>query len=246
MYLQSTSCGEIGLILHQILFKILGYKTDGFFIEIGANDGKTGSFTYNLSKIGWSGLYFEPIPRLYNLCKENHKDNTNVKIINIGIGNKKEQLQIIDADTLSTLDDNTLNLYQNTDWTKNNFKDLNKINVNIDTLNNLLDLNFDNNINIDLLIIDVEGFEQKVLEGFTINKYNPKIIIIEIADQHPTFINNKDCMDKYKFIRSYLKLNNYLLLVNDIVDNVYLYKDYFDLNDKNYFSSMVKYPQFIN
>ena len=38
----STSCGEIGKILHIILDNVLPYKTDGLFIEVGANDGKTG------------------------------------------------------------------------------------------------------------------------------------------------------------------------------------------------------------
>ncbi len=247
MYLESTSCGEIGLILHNILYKILGYKENGLFVEVGANDGKTGSFTYNLAKIGWSGLYFEPIPRLYNLCKENHKNNKNIKVINIGCSNKKDELKMIDADTLSTLDNNVLNIYKKTNWTKDYFKDLREIIVKLDTLDNLLNLYLDdNNQKIDLLVIDVEGYEKNVLEGFTINNYNPKIVIIEIADQYITFINNKECMEKYNFIRKFLTSNNYFLLVNDVVDNVYLHKDYFDVNYKNIFCPMVKYPQFKN
>ena len=51
MYQPTTSCGQIGLILHKIYHKFLGYKTNGTFIEVGANDGKTGSFTYNLAKL---------------------------------------------------------------------------------------------------------------------------------------------------------------------------------------------------
>ena len=61
-YPKSTSCGNIGLILHIVLDNVLPYKTDGTFVEVGANDGMTGSFTYNLAKIGWHGLYFEPVP----------------------------------------------------------------------------------------------------------------------------------------------------------------------------------------
>lgn len=80
-YPQSSSSGEIGKILHIILNYILPYKMNGTFIEIGANDGKTGSFTYNLARMGWHGLNFEPIPRLYNLCCENHHNNKNVKIL---------------------------------------------------------------------------------------------------------------------------------------------------------------------
>ena len=33
--------------------KYLGYKTHGIFVEVGANDGKIGSFTYNQQN--WDG-----------------------------------------------------------------------------------------------------------------------------------------------------------------------------------------------
>lgn len=93
-YLPSTSCGEIGIILHIIYNKIIPYKTDGLFIEIGANDGKTGSFTYNLGKIGWHGINIEPIPRLYNLCSYNHKDHKNVKNYSLALGENKREVTI--------------------------------------------------------------------------------------------------------------------------------------------------------
>ena len=67
MYEPTTSCGEIGLILHEILYKILNYKTNGLFIEVGANDGYIGSFTYNLAKIGWKGIYLYYLYYLYYL-----------------------------------------------------------------------------------------------------------------------------------------------------------------------------------
>ena len=75
MYKPTTSCGEIGLILHEIYQIVLGYKANGVFVEVGANDGKTGSFTYNLANTGWKGLYIEPVPRIYQECKKNHENN---------------------------------------------------------------------------------------------------------------------------------------------------------------------------
>ena len=35
MYKPTTSCGEVGLILHEIYNKFLGYKKDGIFVEVG-------------------------------------------------------------------------------------------------------------------------------------------------------------------------------------------------------------------
>ena len=186
---RSTSCGEIGLILHIILNNIFPHKKDGLFIEIGANDGKTGSFTYNLSEIGWHGFNFEPIPRLYQLCCDNHKHHTNVKNYNIALGECEGEVNIIDADTLSTIDTDVINIYSNTPQVKNHFNNTNsRHNVKMNTLNNILQ---ENDIaNIDMLVLDVEGYEENVLKGFSIEKYNPSIFIIEIADQHPDFSNN--------------------------------------------------------
>lgn len=243
MYLPSTSSGEVGLILHQILVKVLGYKTDGTFVEIGANDGKTGSFTFNLGKIGWHGLNCEPIPRLFELCKKNHELNINVKNVQMAAGAKKEILEIIDADTLSTMDADTLQLYLQTDWTKNNFNNATRCRVNVDTLDSILNIN-GIDINFDLFVLDVEGFEENVLKGFSIEKYKPKIIIIEISDQHFSFVNNLEIMNKFKRLRDYFTLHEYKLLVNDIVDNVYVRKDLFDVNDKNVFSKCIRFPQY--
>ena len=52
-------------------------------------------------------------------------------------------------------------------------------------------------------------------------------------------------MEKYKRIREYFK-NNYTLLVNDIVDNVYVRNDLYK-NNQNYISfcsKIVEFPQY--
>jgi len=245
-YPNTTSCGEIGKLLPSILQYILNYKTNGTFVEVGANDGKKGSFTYNLANIGWNGYYCEPIPRLYKLCELNHKNNKNTKVIPYGCGEKEEILQILDADTLSSIDDTTVNLVKKLPWAKGYFNNSNKISINIKPLNSILK---ENNItNIDLLVIDVEGFEENVLKGFTIEKYNPTIIIIEISDTHPDFINNQDIMNKFKRIRKYFVDKNYKLLGNDIVDNVYLPKaiyDKLDTNFINFIKTNINHTQYV-
>jgi FkbM family methyltransferase len=246
-YLPSTSCGEIGKILHIIYNKIMPYKTDGLFIEIGANDGKTGSFTYNLGKIGWYGINIEPIPRLYNLCCNNHKDHKNVKNYNLALGELKGEVTIIDADTLSTIDTNVIDIYSKIPQFKNYFTNNNNYHkVKMNTLDNILQ---ENSIaNIDILVLDVEGYEENVLKGFTIANYKPSIFIIEIGDQHPDFINNTIMMTKYKNLREYFRINNYTLLINDIVDNVYITNELYSTLDSNFISTikqLVKFPQYI-
>ena len=247
MYKPTTSCGEVGLILHEIYNKFLGYKKDGIFVEVGANDGKIGSFTYNLAKLGWKGLYFEPVPRIYDICKKNHIEHENVKVFNMGCAEKKGNLPIVDGDTLSTMDQEMFKLYTNLSWTRNNFSNAYVVNVPVDTLDNILK---QENIqkDFDVFVLDVEGFEENVLKGFSINKYKPKIVIIEIPDQFKDYVNNLNLMSKFKRLRNFFK-NDYTLLVNDVVDNVYIRNDLINAeneNYRNYCSKLVKYPQYIS
>ena len=245
-YLPSTSCGEIGKILHIILNNILTFKNDGVFIEIGANDGKTGSFTYNLAEIGWYGINFEPVPRIYDLCCENHKHHKNVKNINIAIGESRSKVNILDAGTLSSIDKDTIEVYSTTPQFSRHINNNNKYHtIKVETLNYMLEENQVSNI--DLLVLDVEGYEENVLKGFSIEKYSPSIFIIEIGDQHPDFVNNKVMMNKYKILRDYFKTNNYTLLVNDIVDNVYIHNSIYNGLNKDFIreiKKLVKFPQF--
>lgn len=244
-YPTSTSCGNIGLILHIVLNNVLPYKTDGTFVEVGANDGKTGSFTYNLAKLGWHGLYFEPVPRIYNECYLNHINHKNVKTFQIGIGETSKEETIVDANTLSTIDNDTIESYSNIKQFAMSFKNNNTYKIKIEKLDTILEEN--SVTDIDMLVIDVEGYEENVLKGFSIHKYNPTMIIIEICDQHPDFINNNKMMDKYKKLRQYFLENNYKLLVNDIVDNVYIRNDiYSGLNPLfvNNIKKFINFPQF--
>jgi len=219
-YPHSTSCGEIGLILHDVLNSIIPYKTNGTFLEIGANDGKTGSFTYNLAAIGWKGINIEPIPRLHARCVENHKNHIHVKNICCAVGEKEDNLDIIDADTLSSMDKDTIDIYMKTNWSKSLFHNQEPIKTRVRKLDDIL---IENKISeIDIMVLDVEGFEENVLKGFSISTYRPKIIIIEIPDQHPDMIQNPVCVEKYQRLRSYFTENYYELIANDIVDNVYV------------------------
>ncbi len=223
MYEQTTSCGQVGLILHRIYEKCLGYKTDGTFVEVGAHDGKIGSFTYNLANIGWRGIYCEPITKIYNLCAENHKLHNNVTCLNVGCGSKKEELEITVANTLSTIDTEMLEMYKKASWAQSTLNGSYKTKIKLDKLDVLLK---ENKIqpDFDLLVLDVEGYEEEVLKGFSLNYYKPKIIVIEIPDEHEDFKNNSNFISKCKRIREILN-SNYKLIFKDIVDNVYIRND---------------------
>ena len=49
--------------LHNIYQKVFGYKTDGFFVEVGAYDGHRWSNTTPLIEANWSGIMIEPVSK---------------------------------------------------------------------------------------------------------------------------------------------------------------------------------------
>ena len=53
-----------------ILAKLFRYKSNGFFIDVGANDPVILNNTYLFYKLGWTGLNFEPIPELAEKFKD--------------------------------------------------------------------------------------------------------------------------------------------------------------------------------
>jgi len=56
-----------------IIERLFPSKRNGFFVDIGANDGITLSNTYFLEKKGWNGLAVEPIPPVYEKLVKNRQ-----------------------------------------------------------------------------------------------------------------------------------------------------------------------------
>ncbi|MBX3357201.1 MAG: FkbM family methyltransferase [Phycisphaeraceae bacterium] len=52
------------------LYDLFEGKTDGLYIEVGAYDGYTCSVTYAFEAMGWSGVLIEAIPERYKACLE--------------------------------------------------------------------------------------------------------------------------------------------------------------------------------
>src|SRR5688572_349204 len=68
--------------------KVFKRKTNGFFIEIGANDGITFSNAYFLEKNrGWKGICVEPHPTAF----EKLKKNRTAKLINACIADSEKE-----------------------------------------------------------------------------------------------------------------------------------------------------------
>jgi FkbM family methyltransferase len=161
---------------------------DGFFIECGANDGITQSYTYHLeNKNNWSGILIEPSEFSFNMCKKN-RSNMNY-YYNCALVESDEIKEIygdFNGSLMASVDGQRLKKINN------------KIKVNSKTITSILN---ENNIkNVDLFSIDVEGFELNVLKGLDFNQHKPKFFIIEIYEWD------------FNDIKKMLENNGYLLI----------------------------------
>jgi len=150
------------------------------FLDLGANDGVTGSSTYRLEKNGWRGMLVEPNVKLFPSLVANRKNSIlfSCAVCNVmGV----MTLQTSDAHTLGTLlNDRESYQFQRLSRESGGIQNIQMLPVPVmplaDILNTYREI-FDSYP--DFLKIDVEGFEIQTIESLVNTSCNPSIIEIE-------------------------------------------------------------------
>jgi FkbM family methyltransferase len=150
---------------------------NGTYIDVGAHDGIRFSNTYHFDLRGWRGLCCEPHPGFFKLLKDNRPNATCIdKAISDYKG--KASFYANSRGALSTLDKSFEKSFSGYgQW----FTGFEEVEVDVDTLDNTLEEMFP--YQIDIASIDVEGTEIAVLRGFNLEKWKPKVLIIETNEQ---------------------------------------------------------------
>ena len=150
-------------------------KKNGFYVDVGCYHPIHRNNTFLLHKKGWSGVNIDIQKFSIDLFKHLRPKDFNY---NLAISSKNEVIDMYFQKKLSQL--STTEEEQAKKVFQGNIK---KSPINAVTLNSIFeDINL-NNLKIDLLDIDVEGADIKVLEGFSIEKYRPELICIEIHQE---------------------------------------------------------------
>lgn len=191
--------------------KYLPYKTNGFLVEIGVGHtlegvdktlpdnanllSRIGSNTADLLDLGWSGIYIDPVKEYCEEAEIAHKNNLDrLKIINIGASDQSEQIQLYLGD--SFIPNNYGNCGYN--W-------IGRTILTKKTSDILGDCAL-----IDLMSIDVEGFEDRVIKGIDFYKHYPLLLVIEV--------------DKISVQQILEFLPNYILVKTDGLNAVFILK----------------------
>lgn len=188
-----------------IAWQLLGKKSKGTVVEVGAFDGVHLSNSYSLEQLGWQSICIEPNPLIYKYLEKNRPNAININKAIVG----DEKIEVIDfySEEIGVLsgcnydEKDIKKRYQNRGL---EYKAPVKITVEATTLTSLLNcINIKNKV-IDIISIDVEGFELEVLKGIDLNKYNVKLFIIEANN----ILEKKTILNFFSAFTNYVHIGN--------------------------------------
>lgn len=173
----------------RILWQFFRGSLSGYFVEVGAYDGVILSNTFFLEKMGWHGLLVEPIQSLseraaaarprsrvvHAACSKRGSRGT----ATFTVAQNVPVLSFLNADA------------EHVDRCRREGAELVEIEVPLTTLDNILletrqcaapgtgpwiaDVGW----RIDLVSIDTEGCELDVLDGFDLERFKPRVLLME-------------------------------------------------------------------
>lgn len=166
-----------------LLFHLFPGKTDGFYIEVGAYDGYTYAVTYAFECMGWTGLLVEPIPERHAACKALRQWS---QVEHAALSKRGSTGTASFAHITSSKHD-----YEASSFLPGSVAEkrtmrppkagrgggaTQTITVPLTTMDNLLK---DYKGLVDFMILDVEGAEMNLLDGFDLDRYKPGVMIVE-------------------------------------------------------------------
>lgn len=165
-----------------LLWHLFRGKTDGFYIEVGAYDGYTYAVTYAFESMGWTGLLVEPIPERHAACKALRKWS---QVEHAALSKKGSSGTATFAHITSNKQDYEASSFLPGSVTKKRFMrppsskkggTTQSITVPLTTMDNLLK---DYQGKVDFMVLDVEGAEMNLLDGFDLDRYQPAVMVVE-------------------------------------------------------------------
>ena len=155
-------------------------RDGGVFVEAGGFDGFTQSNTYYLERFrGWRGILVEPMPELAALARRARPGARVFQCALVGRDFSERQIGMEYGDLMTTVSGPRAR-----EWTAQGvslgWHDQRTEQVSARQLGELLDEVGDPPV--DLLSLDVEGYEAQVLDGLDLERHAPAWILLEMHD----------------------------------------------------------------
>lgn len=158
------------------IWDILGHQTEGFFIEVGAFDGYHFSATFGLEAMGWNGLLIEALPKQAEVCRQRRPHS---RVVHSALGRRDASGTV---EFVSVQDEHGGMLSYVEAGTEHSRRvaaqklQTSTIEVPVTSLDALLE---GHSGPIDAAVIDVEGAELDVLDGFSLDRFKPRLLLLE-------------------------------------------------------------------
>jgi len=179
-----SQCGEDGII-NYLLFVI--FKRDPstiHYLDIGCNDFRNDNNTYYMYLLGAVGVVVDANPVCVETFRGNRPRDT---VLNVGVGAKDEGNMVFYV----------MSNYGLSSFSRESVEDAiaknpenrveKEITVPVVGINTLLEKYF-TDVGLDVLSIDAEGIDEKILAALDYEKYRPKIIIVETIEYAPWIV----------------------------------------------------------
>lgn len=208
--------------LHELYNTYIGYKKDGYFVEIGAFDGFNWSNTMPLITAGWSGIMVEPDPTNFKNLSARHGSNPRLQLVKAAVCNISAvidgKVKLYLGGSTSTVEPHTVDIYRSIpSLAIGGLSHDHFVMVDACTMDELL---FTKHCpaRYDVLVVDVEGGEEDVLLDYTIDEHRPKMAIIE-AHEHSPY---SPLRAKSIYINAFFKKNGYKKVYSDQINSIFV------------------------
>ena len=152
-----------------LVWEHFGKKTDGVFLEAGANHPTSLSQTYLLEKRGWTGVLVEPVPEC---CEKLRAERPGSQVFQNALGSPEQRGKLkfsipggVSQLTSALTDDQEVSAGDQV------------FEAELMTLTELLDAAGVSGL--DFLSLDLEGMELQALQGLDIGRFSPRLMIVE-------------------------------------------------------------------
>ena len=161
-----------------IAYLFFNGKKTCFFIEIGANDGYTGSTTFWAEQLGWNGICVEPELKTFKELRKNR----HCFLYNIAISDRNRKgVEFFNFPKRTSRSGISETMTGKQIEDAKNYSKMTIASVDSLTFGDMMN-EFPNVKHIDFLSIDTEGHEMNVLRSIDFGKYSFGLLTIETAE----------------------------------------------------------------